>query len=83
MSKYILKLRVDFPAASRHRAGILVPAGKGVEVELTAAQVEAIKADPEISMKEVKEDKPAEPKAPAAKPDSRQMVDDKQNEKHA
>lgn len=56
MSKiYQVTLPADFITNSRARAGVVVPAGKeGFVGELTDEQLEAIKADGQLTVSEVK-----------------------------
>lgn len=50
---YDLRLKAGFPAPSRTRAGITVPAGAGVQTELSKEQLAVLKADPEIQVRDV------------------------------
>ena len=56
---YELKLKPGFPGPRRVRSGIAVVAGVSNRLELTEEQYQAFKADPEVIITEVAEEKPA------------------------
>jgi hypothetical protein len=64
--KYDLRLKPGFPAPRRVRAGVEVPAGGGLQVDLTDEQVKALQADDQIVMRKV-HDEAADEEARKAK----------------
>ncbi len=64
--KYELRLKPNFPALRRTRAGVTITKGESAHVELSKEQLDEVRADEKIVVREVKSTAKAESVRPAA-----------------